>query len=74
MLTAADRDLALLTALRAEHEAAAERERTQRLSEAQCWEEYLFTTFDQLTARIQRITPATRTHSQPHAPFRRDAA
>ena len=74
MLTAPDRDLALLAALRAEREVADERERTQRLSEARCWEEYLFTTFDQLTARLQRATPTTRTRRHTHAPFRRDAA
>lgn len=65
MLTA-DRDLALLTALRAEHAAAAERERAQRLAEARCWEEYLFTALDQLTARLHRATPP--------APYRREAA
>ena len=45
-------ELALLSTLRAERAASDECAREQRLAEAQRWEEYLFTAFDQLTARL----------------------
>ena len=58
MLTARDRDLALLATLRAEREAANERERALRLAEARRWEEYLFTA---LSTRDRRI-PVSACH------------
>jgi hypothetical protein len=73
MLAAHDRDLALLTALRAEREADDARERDDRLAEAQRWEDYLITALDQLTARLQR-SRATGRDSQPAEPFRREVA
>lgn len=73
MLAAHDRDLALLTALRAEREAEDARERAERLEEAQRWEDYLFTALDQLTARLQRSRALGRDR-QPVEPFRREVA
>lgn len=74
MLTARDRDLALIATLRAERAAADQRDRCDRLAEAQRWEEYLLTALDQLTARFHRarqVVPVRRQHT---AEIRRDAA
>jgi hypothetical protein len=73
MLAAHDRDLALLTALRAEREDNDARERAERLEEARRWEEYLFTALDQLTARLRRPRASGR-ERQPADPFRREIA
>lgn len=73
MLAAHDRDLALLTALRAEREAADARERADRLAEAERWEDYLFVALDQLTARLPRSRAAGQAR-QPIEQFRRESA
>lgn len=74
MLTARDRDLALLATLRAERAAADEHARAERLAEARCWEEYLFTALDQLSARLHRARPVGQSRHQPTDDFRRNAA
>ena len=73
MLAAHDRDLALLTALRAEREADQARDRAERLADARRWEEYLFTALDELTARLRRSRAIDRDR-QPAEPFRREVA
>jgi hypothetical protein len=73
MLATHDRDLALLTALRAEREAEDTREREERLAEARRWEDYLFIALDQLTARLPRSRAADRDR-QPAEQFRRESA
>ena len=67
-------EMALLSTLRAERAANDECAREQRLAEAQRWEEYLFTAFDQLTARLPHPRTGDTTRQQPAEPFRRNAA
>ena len=68
-------ELALLSTLRAEREASDERAREQRLAEARRWEEYLFTTFDQLTARLPHPRAGDdQSRQHPGSPSRRKAA
>ena len=65
----------LLATLRAERAANDERARELRLAEAQRWEEYLFTAFDQLTARLPHPrSDRDQTRHQPTEPRQRKAA
>lgn len=60
MIASQEQEIARLAALRAERAAGDAAARAERLAEARRWEDYLCTTFDQLTARLGRAPIADR--------------